>query len=598
MNKTTILTGLLGLALILGLPLAAVSQGDIVEPEVPVQISSAPDVAPIGGAFVFTATFHVPPDHHITDKSYGLLYLELTLPAGWTTGDTLWPEGEKEAGEEVYRGKVPLGLEVNVPASAAPGEYTIPYSYSYQQCRELDPELCFPPNFGDGEVFINAEEGVATGSTAGGGAALEDRLTNALESGSIMAFLLVFLAGVLVSLTPCVYPMIPIIIGFVGSGAGGSKLKGFILSVFFVLGLVLSYATLGVIAGATGALFGAFMSNPIVLWVIVAIFVALGASMLGAFDIALPASVQGKLMGSQKQGIFGAIVMGGVTGLVAAPCAGPPLLVLLGWIGNTNSLVLGFFLMATFALGIGVLFIIIGTFAGAMTALPQAGPWMDNIKKGLGVVIFAVAVYYLNLLLPATLFTLVLGVFLILVGGAFGAFARWEERGMLGKIGKGVGVGLVAGGVFYVVLGLGRWNDVPLITGEGLSASGGDAAVEQVAEGKHVPFRVNDHDAVLMEAAETGKPVLIDFYADWCAVCVELDHNVWNQGEVIEAARAYIPLKLDYTRSSQALEDLRTRYKVGGLPTVLILGPDGTERARFSSYKSPEEAVAWLNRHK
>ncbi len=594
MKRTT--TFLLSLAIVaMLLPFqGAWGQFDFEEPTIPVTITTDPSPAPIGGTVTVTATFAVPPDHHITDKSYDLLSFNLALPEGWTVTDTVWPTGVVEHDEEVYRGEVPLGLVVQVPASVSPGDYTITYDHSYQACRELEPELCFPPISGEGELTLTTAEGVAGGS----GGALEDRLTNALESGSVMAFVLVFLAGILVSLTPCVYPMIPIIIGFVGAGAGGSKVKGFILSLFFVLGLVLTYAVLGVIAGATGALFGAFMSNPIVLWVIVAIFFALGASMLGAFDIALPASVQGKLMGGQRQGLFGAIFMGGVTGLVAAPCAGPPLLVLLGWIGNTNSLVLGFFLMATFAFGIGILFIFIGTFAGAMTALPQAGPWMDNIKKGLGILIFAVAMYYLHLLLPDTMFILLLGAFLIIIGGAFGAWKKVEELGKVGMIGKGLGIALIVAGAFYVLFGLGTWHKLPLVTGEGLSGGvvvqQGGGAVSEV----HVPFRVNDHDAVLADAAETDMPVLIDFYADWCAVCVELDHNVWNQAEVIDAAQAYIPLKLDFTRSVPELEALRKQYGVGGLPTVLILGPDGKERSRFSSFKTPEETVAWLNQYK
>lgn len=588
---------------------------DVEEPLVPFEtVLSASGVAP-GGEITLAAVYEVPDDHHLTDKSYGLLYIEPELPEGFTLSETIWPEGEPKNGEEVYYGTAPVKLVLVVDGSVAPGNYTIPYVYSYQICRDIEPEICFLPNGGEGEITISVlEEGASaipsshvvfggSGEAAveksmadSGDAGLENRLTSALEKGSFTAFFLVFIAGILISFTPCVYPMIPIIIGFVGSGAEGNRFKGFILSIFFVLGLVVVYAILGVIAGATGALFGAFMQNPIVLWFIVAIFIALGASMLGAFDITVPAALQGKMMSGERKGLIGAVLIGGVTGIVAAPCAGPPLLVLLSWIGNTGNLVLGFFLMATFALGIGVLFIVIGTFAGAMTSLPQAGPWMEKIKKGLGVLIFAVALYYLGLLLSEGIFTMLLGGFLLILGLFLGATAKWEELTGMAKYFKGVGIMLLLAGAFYFLLGLAKVNDISLA-----GVAGASAGTEQVAAGdeEHVPWNINAHDEILAMAADEGKPILIDFYADWCGVCVELDHNVWNQQNVIDEVMAdYIPLKLDYTRATPELEALRKQYGVGGLPTVMILGPDGAERSRFTSFKSPAEVIEWLGEHK
>ncbi len=570
-----------------------------------------------GDEIILAGVFEIPVDHHLTDKAHGLFYLEAQWPEGITGVDTLWPVGVEEKGEEVYRGTVSIQLKVKASETIRPGTYEVPVSYGYQICRDIVPETCFLPKFLDSSITLQVlEKGnsaipsshpvfaqsdaapQAETVTTAGSSNLEDRLTNALQEKSVVALLLVFIAGILVSFTPCVYPMIPIIIGFVGAGAGGSRAKGFILSVFFVIGLAITYSILGVIAGATGALFGALMANPIVLWFIVAIFVALGASMLGAFDIALPASVQGKLMSSQKQGLIGAVFMGGVTGIVAAPCAGPPLLVLLGWIGKTGNLWLGFILMAIFALGIGVLFIVIGTFAGALTAMPQAGPWMDKIKKGLGVLIFAVALYYLNMLVPLGVFHLVLGVFFILVGIFFGAAASWDGLSTSQRYGKGFGIVLLLAGAFYVLFGLARYHDLPIVTGSGVVASSAQVAGGISVDEDHVAWRVNDYDAVMSESAQSGTPVLIDFYADWCGVCVELDHKVWNQPEVITASEAYIALKLDYTRSTKELEDLRKKYSVAGLPTVLILGSDGNERSRFSSFKTPAEVVSWLEEHK
>ncbi|MBS1261459.1 MAG: Thiol:disulfide interchange protein DsbD [Calditrichaeota bacterium] len=593
----------------------AAGQPDPVEPPVPVEIVPAASGVEPGGMIELAYVLDVPADHHVTDKSYGLFYFEPEFPPGFGLADTTWPEGEVEKGEEVYRGRVTVVYELAVEDTVTPGDYEIPYAYGYQICRDLPPEKCYLPNGGDGvftltvlaegvtaipsghEVF--AGEAAATAGGDGGGGeesgALEDRLTRALESGSVWAFVLVFFAGILISFTPCVYPMIPVIIGYVGSSAGGNRMKGFILSIFFVLGLAVVYAVLGVIAGATGALFGAFMQNPVVLWFIVAVFVALGASMLGAFDITVPAAVQERMMTGERSGVIGAVLIGGVTGIVAAPCAGPPLLVLLSWIGNTGNLVLGFFLMATFALGIGVLFVVIGTFAGAITALPQAGPWMDKIKKALGVVIFAVALYYLNILIAPDIFLLVLGAFLLLLGLFLGAAKRWEELTTAGRYGKGFGVLALLAGAFYFLLGLAQVNDVNL--GAAATVGAGPGATTAAVEEQHVPWNVNAYDDALATASADNKPVLIDFYADWCGVCVELDHLVWNQREVIDAADGYIPLKLDFTRPNAELEALRKKHGVGGLPTVLILGPDGEERSRFNEFRPPEEVARWLERH-
>jgi thioredoxin:protein disulfide reductase len=591
------------------------AQDDPGEPPVPHEVITSASGVAAGGEVQIAYILKVPSDHHITDKSYGLIYFEPTLPEGFTLADTTWPHGEIEKDEEVYRGNVTTVFTVQVDASVAPGDYDVSFYYGYQICRDLPPEKCYLPNGGEGVMSLTVLDAGATpipnshsafeglnapmdtvpaAAASGDTGSLENKLTGALENGSFLAFIFVFAAGFLISLTPCVYPMIPIIIGFVGGSAGGSKMKGFILSLFFVLGLAIVYASLGVVAGLTGALFGAFMQNPIVLWFIVAVFVALGASMLGAFDITVPSAIQDKMMGGERSGVIGAMFIGGVTGIVAAPCAGPPLLVLLSWIGNTGNVVLGFLYMGTLALGLGVLFIILGTSTAAMTALPQAGGWMDKIKKGLGIIIFGVAVYYLNLLLSADIFQIVLGAGLVLFGLYIGATAKWDELVGMGKLGKGIGFIAMVAGSFYIILGLAAMNDINLSGGV---AAGRGAAAEQVDE-NHVPFKVNAYDEVFQTAAAEGKPVLIDFYADWCGVCVELDHNVWNQDSVINAAAAYVPLKLDYTKSTDELEALRIKHNVGGLPIVMVLGPDGTERARFSSFMGPEDVVDWLNTHK
>lgn len=226
------------------------------------------------------------------------------------------------------------------------------------------------------------------------GFALSETLKAQLAAGSLSAVFVVFAAGVLTSFTPCVYPMIPVTVTYIGGAAGGDRRRAVALSVTYVLGLAAVYAALGVAAALMGKIFGEFTRNPWVFGAVGLVIGGLGLGMLGVFTIpALMTGLQGQ--GARKGGFAGAALMGVAAGFVAAPCTAPVLGLLLAYVGQTRNVVWGGSLLFTFALGLGLLLMLLGIFSGLLTSLPKAGRWMDFIKKGFGVAMLVIGAWFL-----------------------------------------------------------------------------------------------------------------------------------------------------------------------------------------------------------
>jgi cytochrome c-type biogenesis protein len=226
------------------------------------------------------------------------------------------------------------------------------------------------------------------------GFALSQTLQGQLQAGSVSAIFVVFAAGVLTSFTPCVYPMIPVTVTYIGGAAGGNRRRAVALSITYVLGLSLMYAALGVAAALLGKIFGEFTRSPWVFGTVGLIIAGLGLAMLDVFTIpALMTSVQGQ--GARRGGFLGAALMGVAAGFVAAPCTAPVLGLLLAYVGQTHDVVWGGSLLFVFALGLGLLLMLLGIFSGLLTSLPKAGIWMDRIKKGFGVAMLLIGAWFL-----------------------------------------------------------------------------------------------------------------------------------------------------------------------------------------------------------
>lgn len=274
-------------------------------------------------------------------------------------------------------------------------------------------------------------------------------LKQELEKKSLLLFGLVFLLGFLASLTPCVYPVIPIVMGYIGTRSGNKKLKGFYLSIFFVLGLAFVYSLLGVIAAMAGSMIGVTFQNPIIVLIISGIFIVMGLSLAGLFEIPIPSSISSKVQsGGKKSEIIGSLVVGGVAGIIAAPCAGPVLVTLLAWISQTRDVLLGFLLTFIFSLGMGIIFLVVGTFSGVVSAMPKGGKWMDYVKYFFAVILMAGGVYILTTIAPGWVNLLLWGVLLISVSVFIGLFKALEEYKIKNKIYKFIVLVIFLVGIF------------------------------------------------------------------------------------------------------------------------------------------------------
>jgi thiol:disulfide interchange protein DsbD len=389
--------------------------------------------------------------------------------------------------------------------------------------------------------------------SVGPGADLSGKL--GLAAGvSVGTFAVLFLGGVLTSLTPCVYPLIPITVGIFGAGQAQHRSRSIALSATYVAGIAAMYSALGVFAALSGKAFGTVLSSPAVVVLLALFLVALAASMFGAFEIALPSGLQQKLSGVKGTGHAGAFGMGLVAGIIAAPCTGPVLAGVLTYVATQRNPVLGFWMLFTYAIGMGLLFFVLGA---TSLRLPRSGAWMETVKSVLGVALLAAAV---SLLLP-----------FIPRAGPLPLSAR--------AVGVAAGV-LAFVGVALGALSLSFHGDrrekamklvalVLLVAGLGLRFGwAGEPRSEK-------PFQiawVRDEKAAVQQSRATGKPLLIDFSAEWCAACKELDLHTWTDPVVAkEVAARFVPLKVDGTEETDQTNELYRKYNVPGLPTVLML---------------------------
>ncbi|MGC8668036.1 MAG: cytochrome c biogenesis protein CcdA [Chthonomonadales bacterium] len=508
--------------------------------------------------------------------------VKVTAPSGFKVSEPVYPQAVavQLAGQTipVYEGNVAVSVPVTAPARIpAPMEFRV--NVRYQACNAVS---CFPPEelewsssppssrapraegpdaagvasaagitISKIEEYVPPERFIAflrTGKAGGEGGALQGLLSRSL----ILALPVIYLLGLALNLTPCVYPIIPITISYFGSQASRQGYRPFALALSYVLGMAVMYSTLGVVAGMTGSLFGSQLQNP---WVLAGFAVVMFALALSQFDrrdgtpiweIQLPGALRGKATG--RSGLAGAFLMGVLVGVVAAPCIGPAVVALLQWVAAERSPALGFASFLALSLGLGTPYLVLGTLSGSLQRLPRSGEWMVGVKHIFGMLLLWMGFYYLqpvlntwrsglgDIALAAT--TAVAGVYLVV--DRAGSRAR-----TFNLLRRAIGV---AG------IGLAAWLLRP-------------------APPEAIQWKPYSQEAIDQALANHQK-VLVDFSASWCAACKELEYKTFSDPQVARAASSYMAFRADMTDwSGASAQQLKKRYNIVGLPTVVRLVP-------------------------
>ncbi len=559
---------------------------------------SEADFLPIDQAFALAVTSEsadrITVRFDIADDYY--LYRDKTrvvaLGDGAQLGEPRIPGGEVEHddyfGEQVvFRGQ----LVAEIPVAAAAGTREIPLEISFQGCA--DAGLCYPPTKKQVKVTLASTASAAPASTAaaapGPSAAPmqseQDLLAEKIRSGNLLAVLATFFgAGLLLAFTPCVLPMVPILSGII-VGAGGDRPvtrgRAFSLSLAYVTGMALTYTIAGAAFAAAGQQAQAFFQKPWIIVLFAGLFVLLALGMFGAFTMQVPAAFQARvadLTNKQKQGtLVGTAVMGALSSLIVTACVAPPLVAALAVIGQSGDVIRGAAALFALSIGMGAPLLLVGASAGRL--LPKAGAWMDAVKAVFGVMLLAVAIWMLGRILPGPI-TLALWAALAFVSGyALMASGGSEPKGGAALVRRGTGALAMVYGVLLLVGALSGRSD-PLQPLAGLGATGGGAR-----EAGHLEFKrvktVADLEREVAAASAAGRPVMLDFYADWCVSCKEMERFTFTDPGVQAELALVVVLQADVTANDVEDQALLQHFGILGPPTLVFFGADGRERSDY-----------------
>ncbi len=504
------------------------------------------------------------------------------------TGRLDLPQGEIKVdayfGEmEVYHDSIIAPLSI---ARATPDAMDLDIEVKYQGCA--DGGLCYMPQTRVFTVELPAATTVSdlTEITADAAPVSEQaRLAQIITGSSIwVAAGLFFLAGLGLALTPCVLPMVPILSGIIaGDGDKVSSMRGFTLALSYVMGMAIVYTAAGVAAAAAGLQLQATFNQPWILILFAGLFVVLALGMFGAYDLQMPSSLQSKLSGAsgnQKSGtMIGAFVMGALSSLIVTACVAPALIAALTVIAQTGDMLRGGSALFAMSLGMGAPLLLVGAAQGKL--LPKAGGWMVAIKNAFGFMMLGLAIWMLSRILPGTV-TMMLWAILIFMAGVFmgGLTTLTTESTVPQKLGKGFGFLAIFYGVI-LLLGSLTGGSNPLKPLASLNLAGGGGSV--MAEAEHeLPFQriksVDDLDREISAASANGKTVLLDFYADWCVSCKEMEAYTFPNADVRAALSNTVWLQADVTANDEADQALLSRFGVFGPPTIIFFGRDGKQR--------------------
>lgn len=535
--------------------------------------------------------FHI--NSHKPSEEFLIPTVITLLPAaGLTFGELSYPAGENKKFSfspdplSVYEKQARVTVPVAVAKNVKPGEIQVAGSLQVQACNDqacfapanipftatlkiVDASVALPSKPAEAETSVEEPAPAASPEPASSlqtfagaqkkpASEIEELLTS---KGFFIGLLFIYLAGLALNLTPCVYPLIPVTIGYFAGTTGGKVSRTFGLALLYVLGMAVTYSMLGVVAAMTGSILGSVLQNPIVLIGVAVLLVGLALSLFGLFEFRLPhALTQFVSRGTEStRGAFGAFVMGLAVGFVAAPCVGPFVVGLLTYVGTVGKPMTGFWMFFTLALGLGTPFLVLATFSGALNKLPRSGDWMISVRKIFGVALIALAIYFVKPLLGAWFWPSLAVVFLLA-----GVFFIFSEPNRISAAGfkwflRAVGAAAIALGVYGLV---------PRTPPAALAFQ---------------PYSAQ----ALVAATQSGKPVLLDFAADWCLPCHELDEYTFSHQEVRGEAARFVAMKVDLTQSgSDEVKSLMQQFQIHGVPTILLVDKNGQPRddLRFEGF--------------
>ena len=567
-------------------------------------------------------------DAHTVQASFNITpgYYLYRDKISFTTSDTTkissiqLPKGEMKHdvnfGEtEVFHHPFQVEIKLDRPTDAAT---KITLNASYQGCSEQG--LCYPSQDKTLQIdlpFAGQEVSTAPSLTTAN-TNESPKLVSKLDSinpapptenskiaelfkqGSFWLIISFFFgAGLLLALTPCVFPMIPILSGIiVGRGHKITKMHAFILSLAYVLGMAITYAAAGVAAGLSGDLISNALQTPWVLGSFAAVFVVLSLSMFGFYELQLPSAWQSKLSetsnrlhGGHLSGVF---VMGALSAIIMGPCVAAPLAGALLYIGQTHDAVLGGVALFTLALGMGAPLLLIGTSAGVL--LPKAGAWMDGVKRIFGVLLLALAIWIIQPLLPVSVQMLLWGALLVISASYLRVLDSLPHNAHgRHKLLKGIGLLALLLGIAYLIGGLSGARDVLRPLDAVCSVCKADSQTTDLAKFSRIKD-IQELDLRLKKS--DGKIVMLDFYADWCVSCKEMERFTFSDPTIQTKLKSAVVLQADVTANSAADKELLKKFGLYGPPGILFFDAKGQELSDFRvvGYQNSEQFLATLQR--
>ncbi len=477
----------------------------------------------------------------------------------------------------VWEGKFFIPVKIKFFENMQLGIIPLVINLEYQACNNI---TCLAPNSVQDTIYlefvdkqtpinqINHEifEKLDLSSFSSNISNDDESLASKLEkSGLILSLFLVFIGGLALNLTPCVYPLIPITIGYFGGQSEGKTSRLFLMGLLFVLGMAVTYSIVGVVTSLTGAVFGALLQNPIVILIIVSIFIALSLSMFGVYEFKLPDSIVSKASAA-KTGLYGSFFMGLTMGIVAAPCIGPFVLGLVTYVATKGDPLYGFLMFFVLALGLGFPYLLLAIFSGKIKSLPRAGLWMEAIKHIFGIILVGMAIYFALPLIPKSVSGYVLPIFGIISAIYLLYFDKAANSVKGFRIFKYI--------FSIIVILVSVYSLIP-------------------SKKKSIEWEAYSESKLMDISGKKG--VIIDFYADWCIPCKELDAYTFSDPNVIALSKDFVNLKADMTKSvSPEVESLRGKYNIIGVPTVLILNSELQEIHRITGFVNANEFANYL----